>query len=167
MCNAISIVSINDDITSKVSIYLQRFGYGERGQVLAWVCLGLSFTLWVPALTSFFIHNSDSEVSTVCHQCRVVRVQTFIVTVLFICQPPPLPYSGSVFCHLIFAVFMFLSCVVTKVTVRRHRLSFLLCCRPPHLNQGLSMPCAVSWGCTTTTTSGTSLPPSPSSYSLL
>lgn len=178
MLNAVSVVSIVDGQVSKVSIYLQRFGHGEKGQMLAWVSFGLSCALWIPALATYFMHNSDSEVSTIYHQCKVVRVQNVIVTALFICQPPHLHsyaplvqcYSGSVFCHLRCTVFMYLSCVVmccVIVPVRCSNLSSLLCCRAPHQSQGPSTPCAVSWGCLTTTTSGTSAPPLHSSYSLL
>ncbi|KAK4294774.1 hypothetical protein Pmani_032622 [Petrolisthes manimaculis] len=44
-------------------VLTKRIGCGEKGQLLAWICLGVSLLLWVPALVSYFIHTSDSETS--------------------------------------------------------------------------------------------------------
>lgn len=52
-----------------VCIYLplpsQRVIYGERGTLLAWVAMMISFILWILALVAFFYHTNDSEVSLI------------------------------------------------------------------------------------------------------
>ncbi|XP_068244590.1 SID1 transmembrane family member 2-like [Palaemon carinicauda] len=44
-------------------VITKRIQYKERGTVWAWICLALSFVLWILALSAFCYHITDSEAS--------------------------------------------------------------------------------------------------------